>query len=265
MLVKCTECGSDVSDRAPSCPRCGSPSDAFAKEPSSGLGRDFSDPVNDGTRAFDPNKFVSKLEWHQTPGYQSLDKTAQDISKTSYANVLLTGTLAGFLIAVVLCVIANKLLGFQDSEDVLIYIIPICTLVYVGLKYHYVQKVIKLNESKGVDFFKPTDNTWTYAAVIIIGALILHNTRPTDQALLNAIDQELAQGIANGSISQKDGIGETLVKLGCKIYSTECAKIVRSTLDISVSDLAIMRIATIKLDKDEAYCFGVLNRWFCQL
>jgi hypothetical protein len=265
MLVKCTECGSDVSDRAPSCPRCGSPSDAFAKEPSPGLGRDFSDPVNDGTRPFDPPKFVSKLQWHQTPGYQSLDKTTQDITTTSYANALLTGTLTGFVISVIISIIANKLLGFQNHEDIIIYIIPICALVYVVLKYYFIQKVVKINESKGVDFFKPTDSSWRYAAIIIIGALVLHNTRPTDQALLNVIDQELEQGIANGSISQKDGIGETLVKLGCKMYSKECAKVVRSMLDISVSDLVIIRVATIKLDKDEAYCFGALNRWFCQL
>jgi len=265
MLVKCTECGSDVSDRAPSCPRCGSPSDAFAKEPSPNLGRDSLDSVNDGAMPFDANKYVSKLEWHQTPGYQSLDKMAQDLTKATYANTLFTGLTAGFVFAVIISIIVNKLLGFRDFEGLIIFIIPISALIYLGLKYYYVQQVVRINKSKGIDFFKPTDNSWTYAAIVIVGALVLHGTRPTDQALLNVIDQQLTQGIANGSISEKDGIGETIVKLGCKMYSTECAKLVRSTLNISVSDLTVMRVATIKLDKDEAYCFGALNRWFCRL
>ncbi len=222
------------------------------------------DSANDGARPFDANKYVSKLEWHQTPGYQSLDKTAQDITKASYAKALFIGAVTGYIITIIIALIAKYLFGAQEPQ-ILVYVIVICALVYVGLKYHYMQKAAQINESRGVDFLKPTDNSWSYAVIIIVGALVLNNTKPTDQALLNAVDEELARGIANGSISQNDGIGETLVKLGCKIYSTECAKIVRSTLNIGVSDLMVIRVATIKLDKDEAYCLGALNRWFCQL
>jgi hypothetical protein len=222
------------------------------------------DSAKDGTRPFDANEYVSKLEWHQTPGYQFLDESAQDITKASYAEAIFVGVFAGFVTTIIINLIGKYLFDAQVPQ-ILIYMMVIFALIFVGLKYYYMRTVVRINESEGVDFLKPTDNSWRYGAIIIVGAIVLHNTRPTDQALLNVIDEELAIGIANGSISQNDGIGEVLVKLGCKIYSTECAKLVRATLDIGVSDLIVIRIAKIKLDKDEAYCFGALNRWFCQL
>lgn len=263
MLVKCTECGSDVSDRAPSCPRCGSPSDAFAKEPSPNLGRNSFDSVNDGARPFDANKYVSKLEWHQTPGYQSLDKITQDVTKKSYANVLIGGALVGFVFAVIISIVANTLFGLKIG-NIILYIIPISALGYAGLKYYCIQKVIRINESIGVEFSKPTDNSWRYVAPIITGAIVLNNTMPTDQTLFNAIDYEIERGIADGTISTKDDIGANLVKIGCKIYSKECAKLFHSMLDVRVSDFMVIRIAKIKLGKEESYCSGILNKWFCE-
>jgi hypothetical protein len=117
----------------------------------------------------------------------------------------------------------------------------------------------------GVDFSKPTDNSWRYAAAIVGGAVVLNNTMPTDQTLLSTIDYEIERGIANGSISAKDDIGANLVKIGCKVYSQECAKLFRSMLDIRVNDFMVIRIAKIKLGNEEAYCSGILNKWFCEL
>jgi len=258
MLVQCGECHADVSDKAAACPKCGAPSRYFRQRDTVVVTPQRLAERKPQAEAVRPAG-VPRGELHHTstPGYEQLDDLLKTVINKNYFSVMLGGAALGLLLSVLL-----SLLGMK-SGSLTLFLMLAGSVAMGGLKFYAHQRMTDLNNQAGVPFVSPEDESWVKLVGIVGVALILYNTKPPNDGVLKVIDDQLIKEISQQRFEKADAFGVAILKLSCKLDVASCARTIRASMNIKLSDAMLFKVAEIGFGKKTHKCLGAVKIWHC--
>ncbi|MGH1349748.1 MAG: zinc-ribbon domain-containing protein [Methyloligellaceae bacterium] len=99
--------------------------------------------------------------------------------------------------------------------------------------------------------------------LIALALAIAPLTKPGHARFETMVHNHLVQKLAQQNLSREDNFVKRFIKIGCKLSTHECARIIRERMQVEFQDHLFARSATITTDKGTNKCLGIYGNWWC--